>query len=1093
MHITNSPIYNNRPNAVTTNSRSSNPLSFGGELEVKFFKAVMNGNKKEQLSILNNIGFDIFEKDQVTGNNFLHVACIEGSQTFLEKALKLLRINKTRVEEILNASNKDNKVPFDYTKNENFKRTVYSILGKESTAQVQKNIGNEVSTEIKDVSTSTIIKKNPQIDVKLKVGNEVDEPIDVSDFSFGVEEEIPNIVQEPIKNLTTLLEKKKGLDAVIGLPSAKKVLNDEIVKPIMNHRGVFTNGFLLHGFSGDGKTYLVEKLAEELNRKIVDSSLLISNQNDLAKVEEIIDNNIIRINPDEIREVSLVSDILRNHFSKTNKQGIVFMDEIQKFFPVNNQFINNIRAMQSIENSAKRGMVLVATTNDVNMIDKNLTNALRFERLIELRPPRKDDIVELIKTNIGSQDILSNKEVENIAKRMNGLSFNDITRIIEGTCNKFEQPNFKNFIDELSDYATLHNIQSLTEEGTTSNYDTYLKRSARSINDPKSLDDVVGMKSVKSKLKKIFGPLKKESMLRTFYESNGVKKPNGILLYGPPGCGKTFIMNAIAGETGFPLYQVKISDIGSSYNNETEQNIEKMFNQLRKKYKETGEPSILFFDECDSLFAKDTGSSNKAYNQKVLNTLKTEMNNAGDDGIFCVAATNEKDSLDPAITRDGRFDEKIEVGYPDEEARIGLISKALNCPALIHNRIDANIKELSKLTEGLSNASISGIFSNLKYEKASELADNITSQSDIDKFLNKSPIEYGEIKASVISKKEEINKMKLKQKNISGLEWQQKTAAYDEFLERTYYNANDPKSLDDVVGMDDTKEQMIMKVLGPLNPIIREHNEKNNIPTANGIILHGPGGVGKTFIVRATAAESKIPLYQLNLSDQGSGVMNETAKNIKNIFNQLKRKYKETSEPSILFLDECDSLLSRVTDSGSSAAADRNNVLNTLKAELAEATQNGIRVLAATNNYKNLDPNVMRSGRFDDHIKIDYPDAVARFAYITKLLESRKLSESIAKNKENIDKLVSMTDKMSNADMKAIIDNAVILSEKDFVNKILKTFKSENIQQVEGIKTKDLTFEELEKAALKKQQELVEQRRKEQHNFLGGLDENNSD
>jgi len=552
-------------------------------------------------------------------------------------------------------------------------------------------------------------------------------------------------------------------------------------------------------------------------------------------------------------------------------------------------------------------------------------------------------------------------------------------------------------------------------------------------------------------------------------------------------------MNALAAETGFPMYQVKISDIGSSYNNETEQNIKRIFDQLRKKYKETGEPSILFFDECDSLFAKDTGSSNKVNNQKVLNTLKEEMNNSGDDGIFCVAATNEKDSLDPAITRDGRFDEKVEVGYPDEEARIGLISKALNCPALIRNKVDANIKELAKLSEGLSNASISGIFSNIKYEKASELADTITSQKDIDEFLSKSPIEYDEIKASIASKKEEINKMKLKQKSTSGLEWQQKTAAYDECLERTYYTPNDPKSLEDVIGMEDAKEQMMIKVLGPLNPIISEFNEKNNIPTANGIILHGPGGVGKTFIVKAAAAESNIPLYQLNLSEQGSGVMNETAKKIKDIFNQLKKKYRETKEPSILFLDECDSLLGRVANNGSDAAADRTNILNTLKAELAEANQNGIRVLAATNTYKNLDPNVTRSGRFDDHIKIDYPDEIARFAYITKLLQSRKLSESIAKNKENIDKLVSMTDKMSNADIKTIIDNAAILSGKDFVNKILKTFKLGNIQKIEGIKTKDLTFEELEKAALRKQQELLEQRSKEQHNFLGGLYENNSD
>lgn len=1085
MHILNLPIYNCYSQAKTTNNRQKKSIVFRGELELKFFKAVTEGNKREQLSILNNIGFDVFEKDKITGNNFLHVVCTDGTQAFFEKAIKLLKINKDKIEEILNCTNKDNKIPFDFTKNENFKRTVYSIIGKEQSTQSAKIFDGDVSKDITNISP--IAKEMPNIDTSLKVGNETDTPIDVSDFSFGMDEDETNVVQEFKQSGLNIFEKRKGLDAVVGLTSAKKILNDEIIKPIMNNKNVFTNGFLLHGFSGDGKSYIVQKLAETLNREIIDCSKLISVKNDTSKIQNLIDNSIIKIDTENPREINDVTEILSENFKRISKQGIVFMDEVKTFFNSENAYINKLKAMQSIENSAKKGMVLIATTNDKGMLDPNLINALRFERLIELKPPKKEDILELIKNNLNTKVNLSNKEIENLSKRMNGFSFNDVTRIIEGTCNKFENPTFENFTEELGEYANIHNIQDLTNEGTTSNYDTYLRRNIHSINDPKSLDDVMGLNEVKTKLKKIFNPIKKENLLKDFYRANNIKKPNGILLYGPPGCGKTFIMNAIASETGLPLYQVKISDIGSSYINETEKNIKKIFDQLRKKYKETGEPSILFFDECDSLFSKDASSNN----QKILNTLKEEMNNAGDDGIFVVAATNEKDSLNTAIIRDGRFDTKIEVGYPDEEARIGLISKALNCPALIRNKVDENIKELAKLTNGLSNASISGIFSNLKYAKASELADKITSQRDIEELLTKSPIEYDEIKASIISKKEEINKMKLKQKYTSGLEWQQKTAAYDEFKDRSYYTVNDPKSLDDVVGMDDVKEQMKLKILAPLNPIIRKHYEENNISTSSGIILHGPGGVGKTFIIKAVAAESKIPLYELNLSEQGSGIMNETAKNIKNIFNQLKRKYKETGEPSILLLDECDSLLGRVANNGSDAAADRTNIVNTLKEELANASDNGIVVIAATNNYKNLDQNVIRSGRFNDHIKIDYPDAIARFAYITKLLQSRRLSESMANNKENLDKLVSMTDKMSNADMKAIIDNAVILSEKDFVNNILKTFKSENLQQVEGIKIKDLTFEELVKAALKKQKELIEQRNKEQNDFLGGLYENN--
>lgn len=83
--------------------------------------------------------------------------------------------------------------------------------------------------------------------------------------------------------------------------------------------------------------------------------------------------------------------------------------------------------------------------------------------------------------------------------------------------------------------------------------------------------------------------------------------------------------------------------------------------------------------------------------------------------------------------------------------------------------------------------------------------------------------------------------------------------------------------------MDDVKTQMKLKILAPLNPVLKKYYEENRIPASNGIILHGPGGVGKTFIIKALAAEAKIPLYELNLSEQGSFYINETSGNIKKI------------------------------------------------------------------------------------------------------------------------------------------------------------------------------------------------------------------
>lgn len=1086
MQTNNYFILNNQSKYKQTNKNiksHSNPISFKGELEVKFFNAMKDGRTAEQISSLNNIGFDVLEKDVNTGDNFLHSVCKNGTQSLFEKALKLLRINKAKASEVINATNNENKTPFDYLNDDTFKNRVKSLFGVGVVASIQPQSAQEAPKE--PVFANEEILAKPESSTTSvggeKVGNEIENQIDLTGFSFEEEQATP-LSQEKIK--------KTGLGAIIGEDAVVKVLNDEIVTPLTNNKNIFTNGFLIHGLSGNGKTYTVEKLAETLGREIVESSKILDlASKDESKLAEAIDKSIIKINTEEPRQIVAIAEILKNNFQNNRKQGLIFSDEIKTFFDEDSRYSAKLNAMQSIENGAQKGIVILATTNNLKSIDVNATTSLRFEKILEVKPPSKEQVKEVIKEQLPAEHSLTDEDINSLSKNMNGLSFNDVTRIVSGTCNKYDNPNMQHFTTEITEYAKLRNITDITEEGTTCNYDTFLKRSQRGVNDPKSLDDVIGMKEVKKNLKQVFGPIKKEKIFADYYKKNKIKKPNGILLYGPPGCGKTYVMSAIAAETKLPLYQVKLSDIGSSYSNQTEKNIKNVFDQLRKKYRETGEASILFFDECDSLFSKNNSNESSV---KILNTFKEEMNNAGDDGIYVVAATNEKDNLNTAITRDGRFDVKIEVGYPDEEAREGLISYALTSPALSHIKTPENIKEFTKLTEGLSNSTITGIFSNLKFAKTSEAVDrDIETEQEFNKFLSDSPINYDDAKKSILAKKEEINKMKLKQREKNALEWQQKTSAYDEFLPRIYYGDNDPKSLADVSGMDDVKEEMRLKVLAPLNPILNQYYRDNNIPMSSGIILHGPGGCGKTFIVKAVAAESKIPLYELNIKDQGSSYMNETGKNIKKIFDQLKKKYKETEEhePSILFLDECDSLLGKVGASGgrgSGANDDRRNTLNILKEELADASNNGIIVIAATNEYGNLDQNVIRSGRFNDHIKIGYPDEKARLGQLTKILSGRKTSEDLSQDSEKMKELVELTDQMSNADIKTIVDNATIMASRDYVEKVLKLSTTSNIQEM---KPQVLTLEEMKKAIAKKRAELNELRRNS-NPFMGDYDEN---
>ena len=299
------------------NFKCVNP-SFGGELETKFFNAIRKGNKKESIKLLNNIKFDIFEKDSINGNNFLHIVCIEGTQEFFNKALKLLRINKEKIQQVLAMVNKENKKPFDYLKDDNFRNTINSLIGAEKVDGATEAI---IATGVVAGATAS----TDSDEENQKVGNEITEKIDLDEFSFDEEDDV-----EPI--LTPKAVQASGINAIVGQDNLKQILEKEIIRPIKNNKNVFSNGILLHGLSGSGKTFAIEKLAEELGKEVVYASTLLNkidsineqnngkfqdNTSQIEKeVERLIDSSVIKINPDDMRELFAISDMLKDFYTK---------------------------------------------------------------------------------------------------------------------------------------------------------------------------------------------------------------------------------------------------------------------------------------------------------------------------------------------------------------------------------------------------------------------------------------------------------------------------------------------------------------------------------------------------------------------------------------------------------------------------------------------------------------------------------------------------------------------------------------------------------------------------------------------------------
>ncbi|MDD3013935.1 MAG: ATP-binding protein [Candidatus Gastranaerophilales bacterium] len=232
---------------------------------------------------------------------------------------------------------------------------------------------------------------------------------------------------------------------------------------------------------------------------------------------------------------------------------------------------------------------------------------------------------------------------------------------------------------------------------------------------PKGFIDVAGMDQVKEELQKwIIDPIK-DPEINNKRKQYGIKMPNGFMLYGPPGCGKTFIAEALAAEADIPLFKLKISEAGSSYIHESSKNYRLAFEEVEQKAKEINKPCILFIDEIDGLASsRESLGGDNDFKVEEINTLLDLLQGASARGIIVLGATNNPGGVDKAIKRSGRFDKELYVGLPDVEARISKIkidlTKREKAQSLLNNEVI--LSEIAQKTDGFSNSDIDVILEN---------------------------------------------------------------------------------------------------------------------------------------------------------------------------------------------------------------------------------------------------------------------------------------------------------------------------------------------------------------------------------------------
>lgn len=472
----------------------------------------------------------------------------------------------------------------------------------------------------------------------------------------------------------------------------------EMVEIPLKHPEVFERlgveppkGVLLFGPPGTGKTLLARAVANESDAHFIS----------LAGPE--IMSKWVGEAEKKLRE------IFEN--AEKNAPSIIFIDEIDAIAPKREEAVGEVerrvvaQLLAIMDGLKSRGKVIViAATNRPNDIDPALRRPGRFDREIEIGVPDRDGRLEVLKIHTRNMPLTKDVDLKKLAEITYGFvgadlsalckeaAMNVLRKVLPEIKLKEGEPLPREVLEKL--FVNMDDFKSALKMVRPSSMREVL------IEIPKTKwSDVGGLENLKNRLKEsVEWPLKNPEA----FSRMGIRPPKGILLIGPPGCGKTLLAKAVAGETEANFISVKGPELFSKWVGESEKAIRETFRRARQV-----SPCIIFFDEIDSLAPRRGNDIGSKVTEQVVAQLLTEMDGLEDmSDVIIIAATNRPDIVDTALLRPGRFDRIIVVPAPDKEARLQVIKvHTKNMPITK----DVSIDKIAEETEGYSGADIESI------------------------------------------------------------------------------------------------------------------------------------------------------------------------------------------------------------------------------------------------------------------------------------------------------------------------------------------------------------------------------------------------
>jgi transitional endoplasmic reticulum ATPase len=474
------------------------------------------------------------------------------------------------------------------------------------------------------------------------------------------------------------------------------------------------------------------------------------------------------------------------------------------------------------------------------------------------------------------------------------------------------------------------------------------------------------------------------------FQRLGIEPPKGVLLHGPPGCGKTLLARAVANESEANFFSINGPEIMSKFYGESEARLREIFQQGEKNA-----PSIIFVDELDAIAPKREEVTGEVERRVVAQLLALMDGLSGRGNVIVIGATNRPGALDPALRRPGRFDREIEIGVPDKQARHEIMQIHTRGMPLAEN---VELERLSKMTHGYTGADLAALCRE-------------TAMKALRRYLPQINLEEERVPPNVLERME-VNMEDF----INAFKEITPTAMREVYIEvpMVYW--------EDVGGLEGVKQELKEAVEWPLKQ--PEIFKKVGIRPPKGILLYGPPGCGKTLLARAIATVSEANFITIKGPEVFSKWVGESEKAIREVFRKARM-----AAPSVIFFDEIDSLIPRrglgYADSGVTQ-----RVVSQLLTEMdGIITLEDVVIIAATNRPDIVDPAILRPGRFDRLIYVPEPDEKSRHEIFKIYTKDMPLTANA-----DLAHLASLTRNYSGADIEALCREAAMNALRDDVN-----------------------------------------------------------